>query len=98
MTEADSSTGLSGNRGLLLAAAAGVLIVLLLVGLRGFGGIGHAVGVLGFVVYGVIWLAVLAFVLWLCYRLVVAVERIAGAQERIAAAQTDTRSAPDREN
>ena len=84
MSGADSSTGLSGYRGLLLAAA-GVLMVLLLMGLLGFGNLGGAVGLLGFLVYGVVWLAVLLFVLWLFYRLVVAVERIASAQERIAA-------------
>jgi hypothetical protein len=43
-------------------------------------------GGLLFVGYGVVWLVVVAFVIWLFYRLVVAVERIAAAQERIASA------------
>lgn len=88
MSGADSSTGpLSENRELLLAVAAGAVIFLLLLGLLGFGGVGGVVGFFGFVVYGVVWLAVAAFVLWMLYRLVVAVERIAHAQQRIAAAQ-----------
>lgn len=95
MSGADSSTGLSGYRGLLLAAAAGVLILLLLMGLLGFGSLGGAVGLLGFLVYGAVWLAVLLFVLWLFYRLVVAVERIASAQERIAAAKNRPQSRSD---
>jgi len=85
MSGADSSTGLlSGNSGLLIAAGVGVLALVLLLGVFGFGG---AVGLLGFVVYTAVWLAVAAFVLWLFYRLVVAVERIAHAQQRIAAAE-----------
>jgi hypothetical protein len=85
MSGADSSTGLlSGNRKPLIAAGVVVLALVLLLGLLGFGGV---VGVLGFVVYAAVWLAVAAFVLWLFYRLVVAVERIAHAQQRIAAAE-----------
>ncbi|NHX36875.1 MULTISPECIES: hypothetical protein [Halolamina] len=85
MSRADSSTGfLSENRELLVAVAAGAVIFLILLGLLGFGG---AVGFVGFAAYTVLWLAVAAFVLWLFYRLVVAVERIAHAQQRIAAAQ-----------
>ena len=85
MSGADSSTGpFSENRGLLLAVAAGVVIFALLLGLLGWGG---AVGFISFTVYTALWLAVTAFVLWLLYRLVVAVERIAHAQQRIAAAQ-----------
>ncbi|GAB7012077.1 hypothetical protein [Halolamina salina] len=75
---------LSENSGLLITAGVVVLAVLLLAGLFGFGG---AVGALGFLLYTVVWLAVAAFVLWLFYRLVVAVERIAHAQQRIAAAE-----------
>ena len=85
MSRADSSTGfLSENRTLLLAVAAGAVIFLVLLGLLGFGG---AIGAVGFVVYTAVWLAVAVFVLWLFYRLVVAVERIAHAQQPIAAAQ-----------
>ena len=85
MSDADSSTGaLSENRELLVAVAVGGLVFLLLLGLLGFGG---AVGVVGFGIYVVVWLAVGLFVLWLLYRFVVAVERIAHAQQRIAAAQ-----------
>lgn len=88
MSEADSSAGtLSETSGLFVAVAAGAILFLLLLGLLGFGGMGHAVGFLGFLVYGAVWLAVLAFVLWLFYRLVVAVERIADAHERVARAQ-----------
>ena len=87
MSSADSSTGvLSENRSLLLAVGAGVLLLLLLV-LLGVSGAAGVVGFLGFAVYAVVWLAIVAFVLWLFYRLVVAVERIAHAQQRIAAAQ-----------
>ena len=85
MPGADSSTGpFSGNRDLLIAVAAGVVIFALLLGLLGWGG---AVGFISFTVYTALWLAVTAFVLWMLYRLVVAVERIAHAQQRIAAAQ-----------
>lgn len=85
MSGADSSTGpFSGNRGLLIAVAAGVVIFALLLGLLGWGG---AVGFISFTVYTAVWLAVTAFVLWMLYRLVVAVERIANAQQRIADAQ-----------
>lgn len=85
MSDADSSTGaLSGNRELLVAVAVGGLVFLLLLGMLGFGG---AVGAVGFGIYVVVWLAVGLFVLWLLYRFVVAVERIAHAQQRIAAAQ-----------
>ncbi len=85
MSRADSSTGfLAENRNLLLAVAAGVVIFIVLLGLLGFGG---AIGFVGFAAYSIVWLAVIAFVLWLLYRLVVAVERIAHAQQRIAAAQ-----------
>ena len=88
MSGADSSTGtISKNSGLLVVVAAGVVVFLLLLGLLGFGGIGGAVGFLGFLVYGIVWLAVVGFVLWLFYRLVVAVERIADAHERVARAQ-----------
>lgn len=85
VSRADSSTGfLSENRTLPLAVAAGTVIFLVLLGLLGFGG---AIGAVGVVVYTAVWLAVVAFVLWLFYRLVVAVERIAHAQQRIAAVQ-----------
>jgi len=61
---------------------AAVLLVLLsgVLGGRLFGG-------LLFLGYGLVWLIVAGFVLWMLYRLVVAVERIAGAQERIASVQ-----------
>lgn len=85
MSRADPSTGfLSENRELLVAVAAGAVILLVLLGLLGFGG---ALGFVGFAAYTIVWLAVAAFVLWLFYRLVVAAERIAHAQQRIAAAQ-----------
>ncbi|WP_053949061.1 hypothetical protein [Halolamina sediminis] len=85
MSGADSSTGLlSGNRELLITAGVSVLALVLLLGVFGFGGV---VGIFGFVVYTAVWLALAAFVLWLFYRLVVAVERIAHAQQRIAAAK-----------
>ncbi|GAB7094787.1 hypothetical protein JCM30237_19400 [Halolamina litorea] len=85
MSGADSSTGLfSGNRNLLIAGAVSAVLFVLLLALLGWGG---AVGFISFTVYTVIWLAITAFVLWLFYRLVVAVERIAHAQQRIAAAQ-----------
>lgn len=77
-------SSLAENRTVLIAAGVGVLLFLLIAGLMGFGG---AVGVVGFAVYAAVWLAVAAFVLWLLYRFVVAVEEIASAQQRIAAAQ-----------
>lgn len=84
MSGADSSTGpLAGNRKLLVVVGAGALIIVLIVGLLGFGG---AAGLVGFLVYSIVSLAVTAFVLWLLYRFVVAVERIADAQERRAQA------------
>ena len=64
----------------------GVVAVLLLVVLGLFGR-GNVVGGLFFLGYAVVWLVVLAFVLWLFYRLVTAVERIAAAQERLASSR-----------
>lgn len=83
MSGADSSTGpLAGNRKLLVAVAVGGLLFMLLLALLGIGGVGGAAGFIGFLVYSLGSLAVVAFMLWLFYRLVVAVERIADAQER----------------
>lgn len=87
-----SSTNVKGDaiavftehRNLILAIVAALVVGALLFGLLGFG---NVLGGLFFLVYGVVWIVVVAFVLWLFYRLVVAVERIAGAQERIASAQ-----------
>ncbi|MFW5939747.1 MAG: hypothetical protein ACOCSD_06645 [Halolamina sp.] len=85
MSGADSSTGpLAENQTLLTVVGVGALILVLLLAVLGGPG---AVGFLGVVVYGVVWLAVVGFALWLLYRLVVAVERIAHAQQRIAAAE-----------
>lgn len=64
-----------------LVGAAVVLVVLFVL----FGG--RVLGGLMFIGYTLLWLAVVAFVLWMFYRLVIAVERIAGAQERIASVQ-----------
>ncbi len=58
-----------------------------------FGG-GRVLGGLFVALYGVLWIAVVAFVLWLFYRLVVAAERIASAQERLASAETFPGPAP----
>ena len=65
------------------AGAIGIVILFLLLFFGGFG----AVGGLLFLGYALVWMAVLAFVLWLFYRLVTAVERIAAAQERLASAR-----------
>lgn len=62
------------------AAALGIVVLFLLLFFGGFGAIG---GVL-FLADALVWLTVLAVVLWLFYRLVTAVERIAAAQERLA--------------
>jgi fatty acid desaturase len=67
----------------ILAVAAGGAVLLFLTVI--FGGRGLLGGLL-FVGYGMVWLVVVAFVIWLFYRLVVAAERIAGAQERLASA------------
>ena len=72
------------HRNLILAILATLVVGALLLGLLGFG---NVLGGIFFLFYGALWLAVVALVLWLLYRLVVAVERIAGAQERIASAQ-----------
>lgn len=72
------------NQELLIPVGAGVVIFAVLLGLLGFGGL---VGSIAFLVYGAVWLGVIAFVLWLFYRLVTAAERIASAQERIARAR-----------
>lgn len=66
--------------------AVGGAAVLLLFLLLLFGGL-NAVGGIFFLGYALVWLAVLGFVLWLFYRLVTAVERIAAAQERLASAR-----------
>jgi uncharacterized membrane protein len=87
-----SSTNVTGDaiavftehRNRILAIVAALVVGTLLLGLLGFG---NVLGGLFVLVYGVVWLVVVAFVLWLLYRLVVAIERIAGAQERIASAQ-----------
>jgi hypothetical protein len=68
---------------ILTAGAIGIVLLLVLVLLGGI----DVVGGLFFLGYAVVWLAVLAFVLWLFYRLVTAVERIAAAQERMASAR-----------
>lgn len=68
---------------ILAAVVVGVLLVL---ALALFGGI-NVVGGLFFLGYALLWLTVLAVVLWLFYRLVTAVERIAAAQERLASAR-----------
>lgn len=90
-----SSTKLKGDaiavftehRNLILTIVAALVVGALLLGLFGFG---NVLGGVFFLVYGVVWVVVSAFVLWLFYRFVVAVERIAGAQERIASAQFQT--------
>lgn len=70
-------------RNSILAAVGAAVVLFLLFVLFG----SRLVGGLLFLGYGLVWLVVVCFVLWMLYRLVVAVERIAGAQERIASAQ-----------
>lgn len=87
-----SSTGLKGDtiaffteHGNRILAIGTVLVAgALLLGLLGFGNVLGGVFFLG---YGLVWLAVVGFVLWMLYRLVLALERVADAQERIASAQ-----------
>jgi type IV secretory pathway VirB3-like protein len=76
----DAMAVFTEHRDTIVAAAALGIVVLFLVLLGGFGAIG---GVL-FLADALVWLTVLAVVLWLFYRLVTAVERIAAAQERLA--------------
>lgn len=83
MPSSDSNTtiGLSGNEPLLVAVGVGGVVFLVLAVVLGFGG---AFGAVFTVLYVGLTLAITAFVLWLFYRLVVAAERIANAQQRIA--------------
>lgn len=73
---------LSGNERLLVAAAVGVLLLVILFAgvLGGFGGIFSAVF---FLLYTAVSIAVVVLVLWFLYRIAVGVERIADAQERM---------------
>lgn len=73
---------LSGNEQLLVGV--GFVVVALLAVVLGFGGI---FGVVAALLYFGVTLAIAAFVLWLLYRFVVAAERIADAQQRIARQQ-----------
>lgn len=74
----------------ILGLAGAAVVFLLLSALFG----GRVLGGVMFVGYSLLWLAVVAFVLWLFYRLVVAAERIASAQERLASAETFPGPAP----
>lgn len=79
----DAIAVFSDHRDLILGLAGAAVVLLLLFAVLG----GRLLGGMMFVGYNLLWLAVVAFVLWMLYRLVIAVERIAGAQERIASAQ-----------
>ncbi|MFB6221187.1 MAG: hypothetical protein ABEH90_07085 [Halolamina sp.] len=78
--KADAIAVFNEHRNALIAGAALLVLLLLLNRVGGHGVLGGLV----FALYGLVWILVTAFVLWLFYRLVVAVERIASAQERIA--------------
>ena len=80
------------HRETIITAGAVGLVVLLLLAL--FGGV-NVIGGLLFVGYAAVWVAVVLFVLWLFYRLVTAVERIAAAQERIASAHDPAAAVAD---
>jgi hypothetical protein len=94
-----SSTDLKGdaigffadNQRSILAVVGAAIVLLLLLTL--FGGL-RVLGSIFFVGYGVVWLTVIGVVIWLFYRLVVAAERIATAQERMANARTADEAAP----
>jgi uncharacterized membrane protein len=72
------------HRNLILAIVVALVAGALLLGLLGFG---NVLSGIFFVVYGVVWIVLGSIVLWLFYRFVVGVERIASAQERIASAR-----------
>ncbi|MEF8802516.1 MAG: hypothetical protein V5A56_16055 [Halolamina sp.] len=72
------------HRNRILAIVVALVAGTLLLGLLGFGSVLSGIF---FVVYGVVWIALAAIVLWLFYRFVVGVERIASAQERIASSR-----------
>lgn len=79
------------NQRSILAVVGAAFVLLLLMTLLGGPGV---LGSILFVGYGVVWLAVVGFVIWLFYRLVVAAERIATAQERMANARTADEADP----
>lgn len=80
----DAMAVFTAHRDTIVAAGAvGIVLVFLLLFFGGF----PVVGGLFFLGYALVWVTVLAVVLWLFYRLVTAVERIAAAQERLASSQ-----------
>lgn len=80
-TRADVSARLSGNEQLIVAVVVGVVLFGILAIFLGFGGV---LGLLFVLLSWLVGLAITALVIWLFYRLVVAVEGIADAQKRIA--------------
>lgn len=83
-SETGPAAGLSGNERLLVAIGVGAVLVVVLAVVLGFGSL---FGVLAALLYFGVMLAIAGFVLWLLYRFVVAAERIADAQQRIARQQ-----------